>query len=217
MSIPSTLSIRAVKEQVSDRRPRSISGAFLPPHSQPCEILRRRSHPCETLLGRSYRQEILDHASRGPPPTRLTAGPQLEIFALKPARNQRVTISIIAVFIATHLFCMCGGAGTAAARSLEAQIASNATGAADSHACCKQHGEKARSHHLPACQHCTSSQLSVPDAVKLDAPVMSASPAFLTPAGAMSLAIASTTLAWQSCRDTHGPPPALARSCVLLL
>ncbi len=135
---------------------------------------------------------------------------------LKPIGNHRLSVAIVAVFVATHLLCACGGAGVALARMVDAQIARDITGAPDPHACCHPHRESTPSRHLPACQHCTPSQLSIPDVAKLAPPVMGVAPAFLAAATPRMLPTMHRALEWEHCRESHGPLP-LSLTCILRL
>jgi hypothetical protein len=130
---------------------------------------------------------------------------------MRAHRHKRLIVSVLVLFLATHLVCVCA---TAAATTL---TRAHSVRTHDPHGCCHP-GNTAPTHHesAPRCAHCSRAELANMDTFRLAPPAPVLAAAVLVPT-APAHASAVTR------RRTDGPAPddpsrnILARTCTLRL
>jgi hypothetical protein len=137
---------------------------------------------------------------------------------VRSIRRTPLVATLMAIFLAAHLTCVCAGPAIATAMAIPS---GTPTRTADPHACCHRTGESAPTPvHAPpqTCQHCTHAHLTAPDAVKLAGPIVQALPSFLAAAPApVALADSGPCRSLVRACNGHAPPLERLRTRVLLL
>ncbi len=115
---------------------------------------------------------------------------------MRKVRRSRLALSVLVLFLAAHLVCVCASRASAMTAA-----------AADPHACC--HPERSQlPEHPPAaeCQHCAHARWTAPETITLSVPSFTVSPV-LHVAAATQLVVGAARFA--PARLGRGSPPSL--------